>query len=86
MHYDDSAVQLVRDVLILVLKLGGPVLIAGVVIGLFISIVQSVTSIQDQTLTFVPRIIGMIGIAVLLLPWMINRLVDFAREMFLLFG
>jgi len=85
MVYDDSAVQLVRDVLLLVLKLGGPVLIAGVVVGLAISIFQSVTSIQDQTLTFVPRIVGMLVIAVLLLPWMVRRLVDFTREMLSLF-
>ncbi|GIW73679.1 MAG: hypothetical protein KatS3mg103_0201 [Phycisphaerales bacterium] len=78
----DWIVELVRDVLLLVLRVGGPVLVVGVLIGLVISLVQSLTSIQDQTLSFVPKILGMIVVAVLLLPWMVGQLVEFAVEMF----
>ena len=81
----DWIVELVRDVLILTLKLGAPVLIIGVIIGLVISLFQSLTSIQDQTLSFVPKILGMIVVAMLLLPWMVAQLVEFAVEMFKLF-
>lgn len=81
----DWLVEMVRDVLLLVLRVGGPVLIAGVVIGLVISLFQSLTSIQDQTLSFVPKILGMILVALLLLPWMIAQLVEFTVEMFRLF-
>jgi flagellar biosynthetic protein FliQ len=81
----DWIVEMVRDVLILVLRVGGPVLVAGVVIGLVISLFQSLTSIQDQTLSFVPKILGMILVALLLLPWMIAQLVEFTVEMFRLF-
>ncbi len=81
----DWIVELVRDVLLLVLRVGGPVLIAGVIIGLVISLFQSLTSIQDQTLSFVPKILGMIMVALLLLPWMIAQLVEFTVEMFRLF-
>lgn len=81
----DWIVELVRDVLLLVLRVGGPVLIVGVIIGLIISLFQSLTSIQDQTLSFVPKILGMIVVALLLLPWMVNQLVEFTVEMLRLF-
>ena len=81
----DWIVDLVRDVLLLVLHVGGPVLVVGVIIGLIISLFQSLTSIQDQTLSFVPKILGMILVALLLLPWMVGQLVEFAVEMFRLF-
>ncbi len=51
-------------------------------IGLFISILQSVTSIQDQALSFVPKIVTMVGVAAILLPWIMARLLEFAGEMF----
>lgn len=85
MVYDESAVYMVRDTLFLVLKVGAPILLAGVVVGLVISLIQSVTSIQDQTLTFVPKIAIMILVAAFLLPWMITRLVEYAAEAFMLF-
>lgn len=81
----DWMVELVRDVLLLVLRVGGPVLLVGVVIGLVISLFQSLTSIQDQTLSFVPKILGMIVLSLLLLPWMVGQLVRFTIEMFKLF-
>lgn len=85
MMYDESMVTMVQETLIVVLKIAAPILLAGVVIGLAISLVQSVTSIQDQTLTFVPKIGVMIVVAVLLLPWITMRLVEFATEMLKLF-
>lgn len=81
MHYDESIVQVVRETLIIVLKIAGPMLLAGMVIGLVISLIQSVTSIQDQTLTFVPKIVGMVLVAVLLLPWLVLRLVEYTAEL-----
>ena len=84
-QYDESAVYLVRDTLLTVLKIAAPVLGAGVIIGLTISLLQSVTSIQDQTLTFVPKIAVMVLVASVLLPWIIMRLLEFASEVFLLF-
>lgn len=85
MIYDESAVFLVRDTLILTLKIAAPILLAGVAIGLLVSLFQSITSIQDQTLTFVPKIAVMVVVAALLLPWIIGRLVEYTAEMFRLF-
>ena len=81
MVYDEAVLDVVRAALIVTLKISAPILAAGVVIGLVISILQSITSIQDQALSFVPKIFGMVLVATLLLPWIVMRLVAFATEM-----
>jgi len=83
--YDESVVFVVRDTLLLVLMIAAPMLAAGMAIGLLISLVQSVTSIQDQTLTFVPKIAGMVIVAAVLLPWITYQLITYAIDMFQLF-
>ena len=82
MYYDDNIIDLVREMLIITLKIAGPILLAGIVVGLAISLFQSITSIQEQTLTFVPKIVAMLIVAVVLLPWIIQRLVEFTVAMF----
>jgi len=82
MTSDVSTIELVRETLIITLKISAPILAAGIVVGLIISLVQSVTSIQEQTLTFVPKIVAMLIVAILLIPWIVARLLDFAAEMF----
>lgn len=84
MVYDESAVLLVRETLIITLKIAAPVLLAGVVVGLVISLLQSITSIQDQTLTFVPKIAAMIVVAAVLIPWITIRLLEYASDLFML--
>lgn len=86
MVIDDNLLEVVRQSLILTLKIAAPILGAGVLIGLTISIVQSVTSIQEQTLTFVPKIFGMVLVAVLLLSWIVAKIAEFATAMFSLYG
>jgi flagellar biosynthetic protein FliQ len=81
MHYDETAIDLAREMLIITLKIAAPMLAAGVVVGLVVSIFQSITSIQDQTVTFVPKIVIMIVVAALLLPWITTRLVEYAAEL-----
>jgi len=83
--YDESSIQIIRDALMVTLKIAAPLLLAGMLIGLVISLIQSITSIQDQTLTFVPKLIGVIVIAIILLPWIIGRILIFTAEMFQLF-
>lgn len=82
MPYDESLVALVRETVMIALKIALPILGAGVVIGLVVSIFQSITSIQDQTLTFVPKIVVMMAVVILLVPWIFVRLIDFASELF----
>lgn len=85
MYFDDSILQLVKDALLVALKIVFPVLTGGVVIGLTISIFQSVTQIQEQTLTLVPKIFVMTIVAVILLPWIVMRVASFTTEMFQLY-
>jgi flagellar biosynthetic protein FliQ len=84
MVFDQSVIDVVRTALIIAMKISAPILAAGVAIGLVISIIQSVTQIQEQTLVFVPKIFSMLLVAILLMNWVIQRLVDFAAEMFTL--
>lgn len=81
----ETAIDLIRNTLMIVLTIAVPLLLAGMMIGLVVSLFQSVTSIQDQTLTFVPKIIIIVIVAVVLMPWMIELLTAFTREMLSLF-
>ncbi|MBL9032140.1 MAG: flagellar biosynthetic protein FliQ [Phycisphaerae bacterium] len=81
MHYDEQAVSLAREMLLITLKIAAPILGAGLIIGLLVSLVQSITSIQDQTLSFVPKIVAMIAAAALLLPWIVAKLVAYAGQL-----
>ena len=75
-------IDVVRTALLQALIIAVPILGAGLIVGLMVSLFQSVTQIQEQTLTFVPKIIVMILVAVVLLGWISVRLGDFAYEMF----
>ena len=68
--------------LILVLEMCAPVLITTIVVGLIISIIQSVTQIQEQTLTFVPKIFAAILVLIVSAPWIVNVFVETTRELF----
>jgi flagellar biosynthesis protein FliQ len=82
MPLDDATLDLVKQALIVMMKIAFPILASGVVIGLVISIFQSVTSIQEQTLALVPKIFVMTAVTVAMLPWIVNRLAEYAVEMF----
>lgn len=79
---DESMLEMVRQCLVVTLKIAAPVLLAGIVIGLAISLFQAVTSIQDQTLSLVPKIVVMVVVAALLLPWLLGKLAEYAVEVF----
>ncbi len=77
-----EAVDVARDALWQSLIIAVPILGAGLLIGLMVSLFQAVTQIQEQTLTFVPKIIVMILVAIVLLGWIAARMTEFATEMF----
>ena len=74
--------QLGREALITVLLVAGPALIAGMTVGLVVSVFQAVTQIQEFTLTFVPKIIGVITVFVITMPWMLNTLLSFITNLY----
>ena len=84
MPSDDIAIDLVRTALVVTLQIAGPILVCGIVIGLAISIFQSVTQIQEQSLALVPKIVAMVVLAVILMPWIFSHIADFAIDMFTL--
>ena len=65
------------EALYLVIKVAAPILLVSLVVGLIISIFQTVTSIQEQTLTFVPKIIGVFFALIVLGHWMLNEMTQF---------
>ena len=74
--------KIVKKSLITGVTVGGPILIISLVVGLIISIFQATTQIQEQTLTFVPKLIAIILVLVLGGPWMLNKLVMLTNELF----
>lgn len=77
----DVIADMTRDALFLIIKTALPVLLVSLVIGLCVSIFQTVTSIQEQTLTFVPKIICVFLSLVLFGQWMMNGMVNFMVQL-----
>ncbi len=77
-----DVVEVVRLALLEALILATPILGAGLIVGLIVSLFQAVTQIQEQTLSFVPKIIVMILVAIVLLSWITVRMTDFTIQMF----
>ncbi|RDU60136.1 flagellar biosynthesis protein FliQ [Helicobacter marmotae] len=72
------AVQTYKLTLILSL----PMLLAGLIVGLLISIFQATTQINEMTLTFVPKILAVVAVIIFTMPWMINMITDYTRMLF----
>ncbi len=78
----DTIIYLGQQAMLVVLLVSAPMLLSGMVIGLIISILQSVTQVQEITLTFVPKILIVMITFVLFLPFMMGRLLRFAVILF----
>ena len=74
--------QIGREALITVLLVAGPALLAGMTIGLLVSVFQAVTQIQEFTLTFVPKILGVLTVFIIAMPWMLNTLLSFVVNLY----
>ena len=78
----DQATDAVRHALILALLVSTPMLAIGLTVGIIVSLFQAITQIQEQTLTFVPKIVSMVAAAIFLFPWMGHYLLQYASHMF----
>jgi flagellar biosynthetic protein FliQ len=78
----DSIIVLGRDAMLVTLLVSAPMLLSGMIVGLIISIFQSVTQIQEITLTFVPKIVVVMVSFVLFLPWMMSVILNFVQPLF----
>jgi len=79
-------VKLLRDALMITLIVSAPVLLIGMLVGLIVAIFQTTTSIQEQTLTFVPKIVAIFVVLILLWSWMSRMLTDYTINVFDLIG
>jgi flagellar biosynthesis protein FliQ len=73
----EFAVEIVKAMVFQALTLAAPILVTALVIGLGVSLFQAVTSIHEQTLSFVPKVLGIVVILVITLPWMVRSAVEF---------
>ncbi len=77
-----QAMDLARYSMVLVMQLSAPILVIGMAVGLVISLLQAVTQLQEQTLSFVPKMIIMAIAAIIFLPWMTTKILEFSASMF----
>ena len=77
-----NAIDLCRSALLSALIIGAPMLLVGMAAGLTIGLIQALTQIQDQTVSFVPKLLAMAAVMIACMPWLMMRLVEFTREVF----
>jgi flagellar biosynthetic protein FliQ len=77
----DQTVEVMRRVLIEAMLLSTPLLVAACLVSLAVSLLQTLTSVQEQTLTAVPRLVVVFLVTMAVLPWMVHRLVNFTLHM-----
>ena len=78
----EAVMSLGRQAIEMTLILSGPLLLAALAIGLIISIFQAATQINEQTLSFIPKLLGMFMVLILAGPWMLQMMVDYIRRLF----
>ena len=77
----DTVVSLATQAMSLALKISIPLLGVGLIVGVLISIIQAVTSIQEQTLSFIPKVLAMAVVLVVGGPWMLNQLLSYTSQL-----
>ena len=76
-----DVVSLFREAITVVILIAGPVMLAGLCVGLVVSLFQALTQIQEMTLAFVPKILAIFGTLIVMLPFMLTTLSDFTHEL-----
>ena len=77
----EVATDLIKQLMSQAVTLAAPILLTAMVIGLMVSLFQSVTSIQEQTLTFVPKALAVVSMLILIMPWILRTLIEYATAM-----
>ena len=79
----DTVTQLAINAMTITIEVSAPFLIAGLVVGLLVSVFQAATSIQEVTLSFIPKILVTGGVIIVAGPWMLGQLVGYTQQLFL---
>jgi flagellar biosynthetic protein FliQ len=77
-----TAIDLTHNALMMALILTLPVLLVSLVIGVLVSLFQAVTQINETTLSFLPKVAGVVGVLLVLMPWMVRQLIDYTATLF----
>ena len=77
----DAAVDIGREAILTMLKISAPILITGMAVGLLIGLLQALTQIQEQTISFVPKVVAMVLALSFTLPWLINEMVRYSQDL-----
>jgi len=78
----DQAIDLARHAIVLTAAVAAPVLLTGLVIAVIVGLLQAATQVQEQTLSFVPKMAAMLIAGLIVAPWMLAKIVEFGKEMF----
>lgn len=78
----ESVMTIGRDALELTLMLSAPPLLAALIIGLLVSVFQAATQINEQTLSFIPKLAGMFIVLMIAGPWMVSMMVEYIQTLF----
>ena len=81
-----SALDLVQFALMTAFKLSAPMLITTIIVGVVVNIIQTITSLRDQTLSFVPKLMAAAAVTILTLPWGIETMTSYFRTMYAMLG
>jgi flagellar biosynthesis protein FliQ len=81
MDPSELAIQLGREAIWISLIIATPVLLAGMIVGLVIGLLQALTQIQEQTVAFVPKIVAMVLVLSLTLPWLISQMLQYSTDL-----
>lgn len=80
---EEFIIELAQRALLTLLLTAGPMLGLGLLVGLAVSLFQATTQIQEQTLTFIPKIIAVLGSIVIFGPWMLKTVLEFTNQLFI---
>jgi len=76
----ESATSLAQRALVIAAELSLPVLLVGLVVGLFVSVMQAITQVHEQTIAFIPKLLAVGVVIFFLLPWLLTVMTDYTRE------
>jgi flagellar biosynthesis protein FliQ len=76
-----DAIDLGREAVNVALVVGAPVLLSGLVVGLIVGVLQAVTQVQEQTVSFVPKLVAMVLVLSLTLPWLVHQMVQYSHDL-----
>jgi flagellar biosynthetic protein FliQ len=78
----EFAIWITKEMMFTAIMVAAPMLIAGLVVGIIISLFQAMTQVHEMTLTFIPKILAVVGVMLFTMPWMISIVSGFTREIF----